>query len=616
MLAIFRSRDWKRYGRIGLCGLLAMLTTTAASVQLNGLTLEESSALYGIGLRLAAFARSWGNTTAGGFLLFLALWFLYRKMVGEKFRFLPSALVLAVLFSLFLVGGRSYELADSWDLLFANSYQMMLALLMFLGYAVFFYLTLTRLFLWLDRRAQVDAPLSQPLAGKRLAVSYAVCLGILLAFWAPYLILCYPGSVSTDGIYQLGQAIGAAPATNHHPWFSSLLMGMFCQGGNWEVGIYLYVLLQSLVCAAAFAGICVQLRRMTGSWVWPTGALLFYGIVPTWGGYAQTYIKDTLFYGVFAGFFLCAIVVIQRRGRCGWPAWVGLFLLGLLGALLRNNGLYVAVPSLLCMAVVFGSKRARVTMAAFALGILALYSAWGKLLPLWGVEPGSVREMLSLPFQQTARYVRECGEEMTPQQLEVVSNVLDLEAILERYDPRVADPVKNTYHGDSQDLKAYFGLWLECGLKRPDIYVEATLDMVFGYFLPGYRYGSYGGNYFLMEKPQYGVEAEFAHPTAVNAVDQFSRLWSKTPGLLLLNAPGTHSWLLILCTTALLRRKKWVALTGTLPIWLTLGICCVSPVNGLVRYMLPIMACMPLLLGFVWTALREKKTEKEMLEHG
>ena len=73
---------------------------------------------------------------------------------------------------------------------------------------------------------------------------------------------------------------------------------------------------------------------------------------------------------------------------------------------------------------------------------------------------------------------------------------------------------------------------------------------------------------------------------------------------------------MILCTAALLRKRKWFGLLSTLPIWLTLGICCVSPVNGLVRYMLPVMACMPLLLGYTWSLLTGSDEKEEVQEDG
>ena len=68
-------------------------------------------------------------------------------------------------------------------------------------------------------------------------------------------------------------------------------------------------------------------------------------------------------------------------------------------------------------------------------------------------------------------------------------------------------------------------------------------------------------------------------------------------------------------SVALLRRRKGIALIACLPLWLSLGICCVSPVNALVRYMLPIMAATPLLLACTFSALRAHD-KGGMLSHG
>ena len=107
----------------------------------------------------------------------------------------------------------------------------------------------------------------------------------------------------------------------------------------------------------------------------------------------------------------------------------------------------------------------------------------------------------------------------------------------------------------------------------------------------------------MTQEERYGIQVGFRFPAAASAVDGFSRLWSVTPGLALLNAPGTHAWALLLCTAALLRKRRWRALAAAFPLWLALAICCVSPVNGLVRYALPIMAAMPTMLAYTWHAL-------------
>ncbi len=531
------------------------------------------------------------------FVLFCALVPAYRFLLSSACVLLPSAALVSIFFSLFLLFGTCFEAADSAAPIFSSPSCLVLAGVMILGYFLFFYSLTAALFRWLDSRCLPECSSLSPAQRRRF---FLISFGIILLGWLPYLILCYPGSVTYDGLYQLGQFSGQAPATNHHPWLSTLLMGWIVGlgGDNPARGVFFYVMFQSLVCTAALAGVCWQIRLLAGR----TAALLslaFFTLVPTFGGYAQMFVKDTLFYGIFAVFFLLAVEFLRRRGVCHPVIWAALLLTGVLCALLRNNGLYLVVPTLLCLAFVPRALSRRVGIAGVGVGVLALYLCFNQLcLPALGVEPGSVREMLSLPFQQTARYVRTYSQELTEEEIAVIDRVLDYESLFTAYDPRVSDGVKNTYHGDSEALKDYLALWVRQGLRHPGVYLEAAWNAMFGYFLPGYRYGPFGGNYFFMQEPNYGMEFEFLRPNGANLMDQFSRLWSRLPGLGLLNAPATFSWLLILCTAALLRRRRWRALIAALPLWLALAICCVSPVNGLVRYMLPSMAATPLLMAY------------------
>ena len=539
-------------------------------------------------------------------VLILALIFYYQRLLPLSHPFLPSAVLVSLFFALCLLFGQSFEATDSWAPLLGTPLRVALSLVMTAGYALFFFPLVSALFHWLDRRAQTGS--SASLSPKGQVRFFFLSLGLILLFWLPYLLMCWPGSVTYDGMYQLEQFFGLTQATNHHPWLSTLLMGWIVSLGrdNLSLGIFFYVVFQTLVCAAALAGICWQVRMLAGR----TAArlsLAFFALVPNFGGYAQMFVKDTLFFGMFAAFFLCVELFLKARGKAGPILWASLLLTGLLCALLRNNGLYIVVPTLLLLIPAARSLLSRLGAAGLAVGILAVYLCFNQvLLPAWGVAPGSVREVLSLPFQQTARYVQICGDTLTEEEIAVIDQVLDYETLVTSYDPRVSDPVKNTYHGDSENLKEYLGLWLRQGLRRPDVYLEATLNSMFGYFLPGYRYGPFGGNYFFMQTSERGLEVEFAHPDAPQLADAFSRWWSQTPGLELLNAPGTFSWLLVLASVALLRRRRGIALIACLPLWLALGICCVSPVNALVRYMLPIMAAMPLLLAYTYSVLTLK----------
>ena len=593
----------------GRAVLYALLTSFALSVQITMPGSYDS----------LAFSDRMGQLVQGSgavyLVLVLALVFYYQRLLPLTRPLLPSAALVSLFFALCLLFGQSFEATDSWAPVLGSPLRIALSLARTVGYALFFLPLLSALFHWLDRRAKT-AP-SASLSRNGQLRFFFLCFGLILLFWLPYLLLCYPGSVTYDGMYQMEQYFGLTEATNHHPWLSTLLMGWIISlgGDNLSLGVFLYILFQSLVCAAALAGVCWQVRVLAGrvpAWL----SLAFFALVPNFGGYAQMFVKDTLFFGVFAAFFLCVVLFLKVRGKAGPLLWAGLLLTGLLCALLRNNGLYIVVPTLFLLIPAARTLSARLGAAGIGAGIMLVYLCFNQvLLPAWGVAPGSVREVLSLPFQQTARYVQVCGDTLTEEEIAVIDSVLDYETLVTSYDPRVSDPVKNTYHGDSEALKEYLGLWLRQGLRRPDIYLEATLNSMFGYFLPGYRYGPFGGNYFFMQESSHGLEVEFARPNAPQLADAFSRLWSQAPGLGLLNAPGTFSWLLVLASVALLRRRKGVALIACLPLWLALGICCVSPVNALVRYMLPIMAATPLLLAYTFSALGNHD-KGGMLSHG
>ena len=53
--------------------------------------------------------------------------------------------------------------------------------------------------------------------------------------------------------------------------------------------------------------------------------------------------------------------------------------------------------------------------------------------------------MFSVPFQQTARYVKEHSEEITTEEAEAIRGILDFDHLAELYNPEISDAVKWTY---------------------------------------------------------------------------------------------------------------------------------------------------------------------------
>ena len=101
----------------------------------------------------------------------------------------------------------------------------------------------------------------------------------------------------------------------------------------------------------------------------------------------------------------------------------------------------------------------------------------GLLLPALGVIPGETREMLSVPFQQTARFVSEYGGEVTEEERAIIDRMLDYDSLQRIYTPELSDPIKNTYHRDAtaQDVAQYLKVWAKLAARHPTCCLSATI---------------------------------------------------------------------------------------------------------------------------------------------
>lgn len=87
----------------------------------------------------------------------------------------------------------------------------------------------------------------------------------------------------------------------------------------------------------------------------------------------------------------------------------------------RNNGFYIVFPATVMFLLISGKKY----IFSLIVMLLALFSFnWGYynvLLPINDVQPGGIQEMLSVPFQQTARFVKYYGDELSEEDKEAIN---------------------------------------------------------------------------------------------------------------------------------------------------------------------------------------------------
>ena len=222
-------------------------------------------------------------------------------------------------------------------------------------------------------------------------------------------------------------------------------------------------------------------------------------------------------------------------------------------------------------------------------------------------EKGSIREALSLPFQQTARYVTEYGDEISDADRAAIDAVLNYDEIPELYTPRIADPVKNTFRStaSTQDLIRYLSVWFRQFFRHPSVYFNATLNQNYYLIYPsvlneGIYYGLSTGS--TVEQSVWEVLDVFIPERLIPARAKllaYYRLLARTPVLNLLCHTAAYVILLLfLLAFAVLRKDRRFCLAAT-PSVLSCVIVILAPaICAHPRYALPVVYVTPLLLSY------------------
>ena len=61
---------------------------------------------------------------------------------------------------------------------------------------------------------------------------------------------------------------------------------------------------------------------------------------------------------------------------------------------------------------------------------------------------------------------------------------------------------------------------------------------------------------------------------------------------------GVYTWLSIIMTWIIIRKRKYTALVILAPVFISILVCIASPVANCVRYMLPVMAVLPIVISY------------------
>ncbi len=446
----------------------------------------------------------------------------------------------------------------------------------------------------------------------RLRHPFMTPLWVMLLCWLPAIIARYPGALMGDTFAQMQEFVGARVFSNMNPPAHTVLVGLLMNIGYalgkpsigcavnmlWQVAAMLLVLSWML---SVMQELQFSRRLVIGCW----GLFAF---SPLYSAYATTVTKDeacAIFLLLFS--FVTALLVLYpeyfwKHARRHLLLW---FLSGALAILMRKNGIGIILPAGLAAGVYATIRHRKVTpLLCTVLAVVVAFGLNTAVINHFQVADGSIREVLSIPFQQTARTLREKGDSIPPEEWEAINAVLDAEIIAQDYVSYLSDPVKNTFRETSSTahLLNYGKIWLRQFARYPDVYLDAFAGMTHSIFSPTYNETDFFtihslGTLYEKDGVSYNLtdgKGEYPLAGAKKTFRQIYALYLRLPVVGLTINLGCFSCLslMLACLSWRRNRPNWLC---WLPTFLTIAMLLFAPITS-TRYALLVFYALPIVL--------------------
>lgn len=534
---------------------------------------------------------------------------------------------LSVFFTFCMIFGSAFDADNSWTPVFAMPWNSICRAILWL---VFFTIMVTAIWKLWNYWASKNKSVS--MAAGRHAVFFNkhpfwITFFIIFLSYIPYFIAFYPGILMGDSVDQILQGFNLPDYTSahlnllnpslylnqHHPVIHTLLLTTMLRigkafWGSYQTGLFIYAMLQSITMICAFSYVIEDLTERNFPIQGRILLILYFILAPRIQNYMFLISKDVLYTAWLLVFLISYMHILEGEEKDEIKS--NLFWFSAIGILsFRNDGKYVLLSTMLVgIALIKKVRPYLVITLSFAMIVTIILS---NTFTSVKITPPSPREMLSIPFQQTARYVSTYPEEVTEEEKECIKKVLDYDVLLTDYIPGNADPVKDSFKktATKEDLLNYFVTWGEMLGKHPGVYVQASMNNLYEYFYPGastcMRYTEEFSIQKMNELNKQGVSVglHFSFPENTHWLRQLYEAWDfifLIPGLSLFTTPAFYTWIVLFMIVYWIIKKGKENLALTVPLGVILLICLAGPCNGwYFRYLFPIYVCIfPLICIF------------------
>lgn len=544
---------------------------------------------------------------------------------------------LSVLFSLFMLVGEGYASYGSYKLLFLNIATILLSLVKFVGYIYLFIHLFSLLDDLIDKSKNKELKFKNKYLSKYLELfnkyPFKVSFVTILIVLSIYMLAFYPIVLSPDPSFQIKMyfnehtkyidwVIQRDPEifmTSHHPVFQTYMIGFCLSLGRFLVndnfGLFLYTLIQSLIYSSVLA---YTIKYMSNNGVKSKNRLIVLGmylIIPMYLLYSMSAVKDTLYTAFMILFILKVFDIIKnyKEINLSYKYIAVLYFIMLFIGLFRHNGVYVIALTIFVL-IFYTRKNALKILISFFAFFVSIYAFDKVLIPYLGISDGSAREMLSVPFQQTARLVSEKPDFYNEEDIKIIDYILKYDTLASRYNPDLADPVKNEYNKNTtkEDLKDYFYVWFKGLKKHPDIYVDATLNNTYGFFYPDKHNWYIYARYDKRVTDNGLVDYHYNKLSFLRAfIDGYANTVPYIPIIGAVSNIALNTWAVLILAAYLINTKNKRFLISLLPLFGSILFCFIGPANTYFRYTMPYIFALPVLTVLLLEYIRGEKVEKK-----
>ena len=615
-----------------LCVVLSIIATLTFYLNF-ALTDRSGRTLYAL---VYDFIRSFPQ---GNYVLAIILAsMLYKTFVNcgslyrENFASVRGTICIALpagLFAGFMVLGTAFINGENTlRPIFDNELQILKSLFGVVGYFSIFFVGIVWIFHYLDKLDMYKLSVRkwiQPVQwylGSLSRRPFKTALITLIILYIPYMIASYPAIFMGDTRHHLLQIYGCWTLNNAHPIMSTLFYG-FCVKigillfGSSNAGLFICSLSQLIFIILIVSFIVKMLFTCGISPKIPVLLILYYIFYPRIHHWMFLLTKDIMSGAFFLLFTITLYMILTGKANAWIYVAFGIADLGVV--LFRNDGQYVILISLFLIFITV--KKARKMLAVISASTLTFVVLWNGALSWLHVpstRPGQNVDfgiLFCIMSQQTARYVRDAGEEVTAEERKKIDAVFDYEQITTVYEPddRTDGMMKiiRQSSATTEDVAAYKRVWLQMFAKHPEIYVEATLNhkyqYLYPYKMPLYIYTYPTSSAYMSQVNEeingYAGEelANFFYP---KCLDRFREIYFgvreyffRIPIFNALYMTSSFFWVLFVWFAYCILRKNKIASAITIPLLVMVLVLIAGPCNGMYfRYSYPYALCLPVLI--------------------